>query len=438
MAWYRTGTVTVNNNSATVTGVGTLFVDNGTLNPGDIFFAPDAKDYEIASIQSNTQFTLVTPYLGANAAGASYAIAPIGLLPSALALQVKSTLALASQASAAAILSTPAQGLTAAQQANARANIGAMAAGPIDATSIGATTPSTGAFTTLSATGASALAALTASGLITASAGLTSTAGTTNLGATNTGAIKISVTGPVYGLRLEDTAAATSVVAAPSPLISLRGSSWSTALGLVYTQSGFQVNQATYGATTLSKLSFLLASDNAALSEVGYMRSDGMLSIGSLAVSSLGVANLSLGASGNYATIASGGYGAAIYLNGATRGGVAGTAAASGAAVVATDELFAVTNAAVNSVKFSVSGLGLVTVGSGGLVSTSGTTNLGTTVTGLATISAGYTVASLPAGTLGMRAYVTDALSPSFLGTLTGGGTVKVPVMHNGTAWVAG
>lgn len=131
MAWYRTGTVTVNNNSATVTGVGTLFVDNGTLNPGDIFFAPDAKDYEIASIQSNTQFTLVTPYLGANAAGASYAIAPIGLLPSALALQVKSTLALASQASAAAILSTPAQGLTTVQQANARANIASVSAADV-------------------------------------------------------------------------------------------------------------------------------------------------------------------------------------------------------------------------------------------------------------------------------------------------------------------
>jgi hypothetical protein len=52
--------------------------------------------------------------------------------------------------------------------------------------------------------------------------------------------------------------------------------------------------------------------------------------------------------------------------------------------------------------------------------------------------ASGYTVATLPAGTVGMTAYVTDALSPTFLGTLTGGGTVKCPVFYNGSAWVAG
>ncbi len=50
----------------------------------------------------------------------------------------------------------------------------------------------------------------------------------------------------------------------------------------------------------------------------------------------------------------------------------------------------------------------------------------------------GYTVATLPAGTVGMRAYVTDATAPTFLGALTGGGTVTTPVFYNGTAWVAG
>ena len=49
----------------------------------------------------------------------------------------------------------------------------------------------------------------------------------------------------------------------------------------------------------------------------------------------------------------------------------------------------------------------------------------------------GYTVATLPAGTIGMVAYVTDAVSPTFLGTLTGGGPVVTPVFYNGTAWVA-
>jgi hypothetical protein len=50
----------------------------------------------------------------------------------------------------------------------------------------------------------------------------------------------------------------------------------------------------------------------------------------------------------------------------------------------------------------------------------------------------GYTVATLPTGTVGAKAYVTDALSPTFLGTLTGGGAVTTPVFYNGTAWVAG
>ena len=49
----------------------------------------------------------------------------------------------------------------------------------------------------------------------------------------------------------------------------------------------------------------------------------------------------------------------------------------------------------------------------------------------------GYTVAGLPSGTLGDRAYVTDATAPTFLGSLTGGGAVKCPVCHNGTAWVS-
>lgn len=50
-----------------------------------------------------------------------------------------------------------------------------------------------------------------------------------------------------------------------------------------------------------------------------------------------------------------------------------------------------------------------------------------------------YTVATLPAaGTAGRRAYVTDATAPTFLGALTGGGSVVCPVFDNGTAWVAG
>jgi len=51
--------------------------------------------------------------------------------------------------------------------------------------------------------------------------------------------------------------------------------------------------------------------------------------------------------------------------------------------------------------------------------------------------TSGYTVATLPAGVTGARAYVTDATSPTYNGSLTGGGTVVVPVFYNGTAWVS-
>jgi hypothetical protein len=53
-------------------------------------------------------------------------------------------------------------------------------------------------------------------------------------------------------------------------------------------------------------------------------------------------------------------------------------------------------------------------------------------------LGTGYTVATLPAaGTAGRRTYVTDALAPVYLATLTGGGAVVCPVFDNGTAWVS-
>ncbi len=51
--------------------------------------------------------------------------------------------------------------------------------------------------------------------------------------------------------------------------------------------------------------------------------------------------------------------------------------------------------------------------------------------------STGYTVATLPAGTIGDNAYVTDALAPTYMMTIVGGGAVVQPVFYNGTNWVA-
>jgi len=61
----------------------------------------------------------------------------------------------------------------------------------------------------------------------------------------------------------------------------------------------------------------------------------------------------------------------------------------------------------------------------------------GTRITAPVFRTTGYTVATLPAGVQGDTAYVTDATAPTYLGTLTGGGSVACPVFYNGTAWVA-
>lgn len=71
-----------------------------------------------------------------------------------------------------------------------------------------------------------------------------------------------------------------------------------------------------------------------------------------------------------------------------------------------------------------------VTAG-GGLLQVNGGISATTIKTG------GYTVATLPAGTTGERAYVTDATAPTFGGTLTGGGSLVIPVIKNATAWIA-
>ena len=49
-----------------------------------------------------------------------------------------------------------------------------------------------------------------------------------------------------------------------------------------------------------------------------------------------------------------------------------------------------------------------------------------------------YTVATLPASTVGARSFVTDGLAPVFGANVTGGGAVPVPVYYDGTNWKVG
>ena len=48
----------------------------------------------------------------------------------------------------------------------------------------------------------------------------------------------------------------------------------------------------------------------------------------------------------------------------------------------------------------------------------------------------GFTVSTLPAGSVGMRTYVTDALAPTFGATVVAGGAVTIPVFYNGSNWI--
>ena len=50
----------------------------------------------------------------------------------------------------------------------------------------------------------------------------------------------------------------------------------------------------------------------------------------------------------------------------------------------------------------------------------------------------GYTVATLPAGTVGDTAYVTDSLAPAFGVAVAGGGAVTIKVFYDGAAWIVG
>lgn len=76
MTWYKTGTVNVANNSATVTGAGTDFVAN--VQVGEEFrLAGGQRGYEITAVVSNTQLTIDPPYMDSSQNGASYRIVPV-------------------------------------------------------------------------------------------------------------------------------------------------------------------------------------------------------------------------------------------------------------------------------------------------------------------------------------------------------------------------
>lgn len=184
MAWYSTGSVSLTNGAAAVSGASTLWVDNGTLYPGDVLYAPDGELYQVLSIASNTALTLATPYAGTTVTGANYAIIPIGMLPSALALQVKTTLAAANAviASASSATTSAATATTQAGVATTQAGIATTQAGNAATSATSAATQATNAAASATAAAGSATTATTQAGIATTQAGNASTQATAAAG----------------------------------------------------------------------------------------------------------------------------------------------------------------------------------------------------------------------------------------------------------------
>ena len=75
MPWYKSGTVSVVNNSSTVTGTGTAFAANGRV--GDAVRLPDGGWYEVTNLASDTIMSIAPTYQGTTNAAGSYALAPL-------------------------------------------------------------------------------------------------------------------------------------------------------------------------------------------------------------------------------------------------------------------------------------------------------------------------------------------------------------------------
>jgi hypothetical protein len=172
MAWYKTGTVTVTNNSATVTGSGTNFVSGAQVGFG--FQGPNGLVYEVTAINSSTSLTITPAYGGSTASGQAYAIVPTQGLTAALASDVTDLItdyqAVADNAGAGKFgdgsAASPGIRFVNDQDTGffkdtaneiavsvAGAKVGEFTSTGINGTVIGGTTPAAGNFTTVDVTG---------------------------------------------------------------------------------------------------------------------------------------------------------------------------------------------------------------------------------------------------------------------------------------------
>lgn len=75
MPWYKSGTVSVTQNSNAVIGAGTAFIANSRV--GDAFRGPDGGWYEVINIASDTALSISPNYQGSTNVSGVYALAPM-------------------------------------------------------------------------------------------------------------------------------------------------------------------------------------------------------------------------------------------------------------------------------------------------------------------------------------------------------------------------
>lgn len=75
MPWYKSGTVSVVQNSNAVIGTGTAFIANSRV--GDAFRGPDGDWYEVTNIASDMAMSISPKYQGATNTSGAYALAPM-------------------------------------------------------------------------------------------------------------------------------------------------------------------------------------------------------------------------------------------------------------------------------------------------------------------------------------------------------------------------
>ncbi len=90
MPWYKTGTVSVTQNSNAVIGTGTAFIANSQV--GDGFRGPDGRWNEVTNIASNTALSISPNYQGPTATGGFYSIMPVQGYQKDLSDQVRAIL----------------------------------------------------------------------------------------------------------------------------------------------------------------------------------------------------------------------------------------------------------------------------------------------------------------------------------------------------------